>query len=499
LTSNLGTRGAKGTLGIAPERDHDAADRRYRAAVHAAFRPELVNRLDQIVVFHPLEPDEIARVAEIAIARLAERRGLTQAGIILDVSPAAIARLADAGFSPDLGARALRRYLDAELVAPAARLLAKAGNECHGGTLTVRAPDEPSPRNPGSRLGEDPRDVTIALWRRAASTGRRMVKSALALAELRRETDRELAKPAATNVLDKLREIEGTLATASRTVEGHTKLPGAELARLSAQHARLSALWDAAAAGQAELRASEELCLEALARDVDAVDLIDAAVAARDKFRRDLFWLMTALRPQRPGITLLVHSPDSGQAVAAWVRLVLDCAAEHNWRGHVHRFGEHAPGWGPPHDRAWAKGGGAVAPAALVRVAGAGAETLLGLEAGLHKFVGLANEPCHAWVELLEPQTELTEFQWSALPTPPAPKSPRGQAMREISVNADRVAVYGDEIVPPWKQLAPRLAEAACARLLVGIEHAGHKCRFDRDSLWQYASPLAGIGKGPMP
>ncbi|HEX4452449.1 MAG TPA: AAA family ATPase [Kofleriaceae bacterium] len=504
LTSNLGTRGAKGTLGLSPERDHDVEDRRYRAAVHAAFRPELVNRLDQIVVFHPLEPAEIARVAEIAIARLAERRGLTQAGIILDVSPAAIARLADAGFSPELGARALRRYLDAELVAPAARLLARAGVESHGGTLTVRAPDEPSPRNPGSRIAEEQRETTIALWRRAAATGRRMVKSALALAELRRETDRELSKPAATNVLDKLREIEGTLATASRiTTDGQTKLPGAELARLSAQHARLSALWGAAAAGQAELRASEELCLEALARDVDAVDLIDAAVAARDKFRRDLFWLMTALRPQRPGITLLVHSPDSGQAVAAWVRLVLDCAAEHNWRGHVHRFGEQAPNWshawGPPHDRAWAKGSGVVVPAALVRVAGNGAETLLALEAGLHKFSGLGGEPCHAWVEPLEPKVEFTDFEWSALPTPPSPKSARGQAMREVTVGADRVAVYGDEIVPPWKQLAGRLAEAACARLLVGIEHEGHKCRFDRDLLWSYANPLAAIAKGALP
>jgi len=84
LTSNLGTRGARGRLGIAPgEDDEGRAERRYRDAVLAAFRPELVNRLDQIVVFHPLTPDEIARVAEIAIARLAERRGLTQAGVLL--------------------------------------------------------------------------------------------------------------------------------------------------------------------------------------------------------------------------------------------------------------------------------------------------------------------------------------------------------------------------------------------------------------------------------
>ena len=67
------------------------------------------------------QPAEIAKVAEIAIARLAERRGLTQSGVLLDVSPAATARLAEAGFSAELGARALRRHLDASLLGARAR------------------------------------------------------------------------------------------------------------------------------------------------------------------------------------------------------------------------------------------------------------------------------------------------------------------------------------------------------------------------------------------
>ena len=79
------------------------------AILEPEVRAELVNRLDQIVVFHPLQPDEIAKVADIAIGRLAERRGLTQAGVLLDISPASIARMAEGGFSAELGARALRR------------------------------------------------------------------------------------------------------------------------------------------------------------------------------------------------------------------------------------------------------------------------------------------------------------------------------------------------------------------------------------------------------
>ena len=93
-------------------------------------------------------------MAAIAVDRLAERRGFTQSGVILDISERALETLADRGFSPDLGARALRRHLDVTVMAPAARLLAKAGAEGHGGTLTVRTADEPVLRAAGSKLGE---------------------------------------------------------------------------------------------------------------------------------------------------------------------------------------------------------------------------------------------------------------------------------------------------------------------------------------------------------
>jgi ATP-dependent Clp protease ATP-binding subunit ClpC len=496
LTSNLGTRSAKGRLGIAPhEAQSEREDRRYRDAVLAAFRPELVNRLDQIVVFHALEPDEIARIADIAISRLAERRGLTQAGVILDVSPAAIARLAEHGFSADLGARALRRHLDAALLGPAARLLAKAGADGHGGTLTARAPEEVVSRASGARLGVHDGDVHIALWRRAAATGKRMVRSALALGELRRETDRELSLSAATSVRQKIGEIEATLATAARKTDGKAALPGSELARLSMEHARLTGLLTACTNGQAELRTAEELCLEALARDIDAIDLIDAAVKQRDTFRRDLFWLLVALRPVRPGATLLVHTPDARAAVVEWVNLVLGAAVHHSWHASVHLWGETAPGWhhpwGPPHDLEWAneKLSARAPQAALVRIVGSGADLLFGLEAGLQRFVGLAGEPCHVWVDTLQPRADFKDVEWLALPGPPAPRVARGTPFREIVTNADRVLVDGEEIEPPWSELAQRLEEAAVARVLEAITHAGHKCRYDKlDEFWRWES-----------
>ncbi|HEY0254941.1 MAG TPA: AAA family ATPase, partial [Kofleriaceae bacterium] len=503
LTSNLGTRSAKGTLGIGPREEAAAREeRRYRDAVLAAFRPELVNRLDQIVVFHPLVPDEIAKIADIAIARLAERRGLTQAGVLIDVSNVATQHLAEQGFSAELGARALRRHIDAEVVTPAARLLAKAGVEGHGGTLTVRAPSEPpSTRNLGSRISEHDGDVRVELWRRAAATGKKLVRSALALGELRRDTDRELAKNAPLMVRAKISELEGTIAQAARKNEhGRSALPGAEIARLTAEHARLTGLWVTAAAAQGELRVAEELCLEALAKDIDAVDLIDGAIAQRHKFRRDLFWLMCGLRPNRPGITLLAHSPDSRAAVTAWAKIVTRAAAHHGWRASVHVYGEQGPSWkhawGPPHDRLWVEENMASTgtTCVLVRIAGNGAENLLGLEAGLQRFICLQAQPTHVWVDLLEPKIEFSDREWEYLSTPPAvPKPARGHVFRDHDLDNDRVSVDGDEIEPTFEELAPRLAEAACQRLLTGYEHAGHKCAYDVETKWQYVNPLADM------
>ncbi len=509
LTSNLGTRSARGTLGLSPARDEEQREeRRYRDAVLAAFRPELINRLDQIVVFHPLTPAEIAKVAAIAIRRLAERRGFTQSGVLLDISPRALEVIAERGFSAELGARALRRHVDANVLAPAARLIAKAGAEAQGGTLAVRGLDEPpvrtvaakpgeaTARAPVARLGELTGELSVSLWRRGSSTGRRMVRSALALGGLRRDTDRELAHHAAISVRDKLGEIEGTLATAARKKEGSDKtaLPGKEISRLSREHARLRGLWEACVAGQGELRTAEELCLDALARDIDAVDLIDAAIVGRHQFRRDLFWLLTALKPVRPGCMLLVHSPDARAAVTTWVKMALAAAQAKGWRGSAHLWGEQAPGWrwnwGPPHDLAWAEEHLAQRgqPAALVRIAGAGADLLFGLEQGLHRFHGIAGEACHAWVDLLEPRFELDDAEWNALPGPPSPKVARGTPMREAAVNGDRTLMDGEDIDLPWAELPGRLEEAAVVRLL-----DAHATPNGLDALWLWERPLAEV------
>jgi ATP-dependent Clp protease ATP-binding subunit ClpB len=87
------------------------------------FRPEFINRVDDIVVFHPLSEDQIRTVARIQIQRLEQR--LAEHDLRLEVSDAALALLAEAGYDPVYGARPLKRAIQQKLENPlAAKLLA---------------------------------------------------------------------------------------------------------------------------------------------------------------------------------------------------------------------------------------------------------------------------------------------------------------------------------------------------------------------------------------
>jgi ATP-dependent Clp protease ATP-binding subunit ClpC len=122
LTSNLGADGAGRSLGFgAGSSGHDA---HYRAAAAAFFRPELLNRFDQIVPYRPLGPEVIAQLARRALEKAVEREGLARRGVVVTWDEAVVTRLAELGFDPRLGARPLKRAVEEHVVAPLARLLA---------------------------------------------------------------------------------------------------------------------------------------------------------------------------------------------------------------------------------------------------------------------------------------------------------------------------------------------------------------------------------------
>ncbi|MFI8343169.1 ATP-dependent chaperone ClpB [Streptomyces sp. NPDC085639] len=104
LTSNLGSQFLVDPLTPAEQKKQQVLD-----VVRASFKPEFLNRLDDLVVFSALSRDELAHIAELQIGRLARR--LADRRLTLDVTPEALAWLADKGNDPAYGARPLRRLI----------------------------------------------------------------------------------------------------------------------------------------------------------------------------------------------------------------------------------------------------------------------------------------------------------------------------------------------------------------------------------------------------
>ncbi len=98
------------------------------------FRPEFINRIDEIVVFHGLDKEQIKQIAKIQLAELGKR--LAKVGLNWQISEEALSLLAEAGFDPVYGARPLKRAIQQELENPLAKSIL-AGNYMAGQTIVV--------------------------------------------------------------------------------------------------------------------------------------------------------------------------------------------------------------------------------------------------------------------------------------------------------------------------------------------------------------------------
>ena len=107
-------------------------------ALREFFRPEFLNRVDEIVEFHPLTRDQIADIVELQLARLAER--LSERGLSLELTDAAKELIAEAGWDPSYGARPLKRALQRLVENPLALRLLE-GDFGEGDTVLVDARD----------------------------------------------------------------------------------------------------------------------------------------------------------------------------------------------------------------------------------------------------------------------------------------------------------------------------------------------------------------------
>ncbi|MFD8774756.1 MULTISPECIES: ATP-dependent chaperone ClpB [unclassified Streptomyces] len=109
LTSNLGSQFLSGHSLVEPTTSEEQKKQQVLEVVRASFKPEFLNRLDDLVVFSALNKEELERIAKLQIGRLAKR--LAERRLTLDVSDAALAWLADEGNDPAYGARPLRRLV----------------------------------------------------------------------------------------------------------------------------------------------------------------------------------------------------------------------------------------------------------------------------------------------------------------------------------------------------------------------------------------------------
>ncbi len=75
------------------------------------FRPEFLNRVDEIIVFHPLEESDILAISKLMLNAVAKR--LADRGVSLEIDESAVKLLAKSGFDPQYGARPLRRAISA--------------------------------------------------------------------------------------------------------------------------------------------------------------------------------------------------------------------------------------------------------------------------------------------------------------------------------------------------------------------------------------------------
>ena len=116
MTSNLGSQMIQE---MAAQDNYPLMKSMVMAQVADHFRPEFINRIDEVVVFHPLGREQIRAIAGIQVAYLRRRLADRQMG--LEVSVAALDRLGEAGFDPVYGARPLKRAIQQELENPLAR------------------------------------------------------------------------------------------------------------------------------------------------------------------------------------------------------------------------------------------------------------------------------------------------------------------------------------------------------------------------------------------
>jgi ATP-dependent Clp protease ATP-binding subunit ClpC len=143
MTSNVGAQHINKTKSLGFGSDDEGLSYkemkgRVTSELRKIFRPELLNRIDEIIVFHKLEREDMRHIIEIQIKRL--RKQLEERDVTVEFTTAALDKLSDAGYDPAFGARPLRRVLQRMIEDPMSEMILK-GDIPNGSKVVIEPND----------------------------------------------------------------------------------------------------------------------------------------------------------------------------------------------------------------------------------------------------------------------------------------------------------------------------------------------------------------------
>lgn len=401
MTSNLGASHRRTAIGI--DAASTATDAHYRRHVENAFRPELVNRLDRIIVFEPLTPKEVHAVARVALDRIENRRGLTELGVGLSVAEDALEHLAELGYSETYGARAIRRMLENELVAPVAELLARAGREARNAKVVVAMEATERPTEKRKPLVTTSRGrLVFRLYGGRAGSERADAIDTEHIGQLRRRAKQYMALDAVDEAKEQLAHLRSELSR--DTDDDGDARTAKERAQLMRDHHRYREAWEAVERCTDDLVVAEELAMGALFSGEDPGDAREEAESVFGELRKKLVFLLLARERIRDRGTFTLAELDDGRALNRWLLPALEAFEARGWNAELHVPHERPSldygVWGEPvpHDEIIARLSAEHRKrmTLMMRVAGPYAGTLLALEAGRHVYDRMEEGPQHA-------------------------------------------------------------------------------------------------------
>ncbi|MBO6939575.1 MAG: ATP-dependent Clp protease ATP-binding subunit [Deltaproteobacteria bacterium] len=483
MTSNVGAVERRNPIG--PQVSEPSADlaRHYEGAVRRLFRPELVGRIDRIIPFAPLAHDQVRAIADLQVARIADRRGLRSRALRLEVAEDAIDRLVEEGHDPRYGARALRRELEERVVVPVAELIASDPKKTKEGTLRVGLAE-----NIDAAPGRVERDGLAILFDPDAKEAKEETDVLVGTQALRRDVDELDQLPSVVGA----RERQAFLLAEMTLIATRADQSNRDIGVLQQEHHMLRERLTAMDQEGEAARALEEMAFIATLRGERLPAIGDEWDAIRHRHRMATLGLFLDLEP-RHEITVLCQELDRGRTLDIWLGSLLRFLEPRGWHAELHFFKDRTPGegtwpqqrdFGPPRSPEWAlaylEREDRDRLTCVVRLRGPNVGTLVGIECGLHRFFGVPgpSDVTHHQTRLMAMRFQLRDRDWehSALKPiqPPAPRdAARMGCIRYTDERPNRTLPPGYVDVPLDQYWAAENSDELALRTLIAYDTRG--------------------------